>query len=437
MIIADKPRRRALETISLIDVTDLDVGSAAGLALLAALADRHGAPLAQAAKLPSRLFLLQAPWAPGLHVVGGQADSGRGPVGDVPQPPFSLAGSGEALEDALAACIGEAVERLSQIERPGDILIECAIDDIEPPVSPAVAAGIAALLAKSQRPRGAPIAWVRGRSLSDGSAVSVPADWCLRRVGAPHLGLPGAAMSTGCAAGPSFEAAASRALLELIERDAASLWWIGGQRPRPLAVDGQAMNEGVRLLGSLRQNSRRRASWLLDITSDFEVPCVAAVSVDADGRGFACGLAARLSLEAAVRAAILEMCQMELAFPISLSKKMANGEAALNDTDRRHLARATAIDAGSCELLHPLGAPRRLPPPATSDDLVHLRNIFEHQGIAAILVDLRRPEFQIAVVQALASGLQLMPSDMSSERLQRVIAATGGGERFTKGIPLH
>ena len=421
----------------MIDVTDIDVGSAAGLALLAVLADRHGAPMARAAKLPSRLFLLHAPWAPGLRLIGGQADPGQVLRDGTPHPPFSLAGSAETVEDALAACIGEAVERLSQIERPGDVFIECSLADADPPVIAVVASQIDELIAKSQTQSRMPIAWVRGRSLSDGTALSVPADWCLRRNGAGRLAIPGAAMSTGCAAGPSFDAAASRALLELVERDAVSLWWIGGQRPRPLAVDDNAMAEGVRLLSTLRQDSRRRASWLLDITSDLAIPCVAAVSVDEDGRGLACGLAARLTLKEAVRASILEMCQMELAFPISLSKKMANGEAALNDTDRRHLVRATAIDAGSCDLLHPLGPPRRSPPPAAGDDLTILRGAFAHHGIDAILIDLRRPELDIPVVQAIAPGLQLMPSEMTSKRLQRVIAATGGGQCWTKGIALH
>jgi len=53
------------------------LASIAGVALLATLADRHGAPMALAAKLPSRLFFLRAPWAPGLRLVGGQAHPGR------------------------------------------------------------------------------------------------------------------------------------------------------------------------------------------------------------------------------------------------------------------------------------------------------------------------------------------------------------------------
>ena len=46
------------------------------------------------------------------------------------------------------------------------------------------------------------------------------------------------------------------------------------------------------LLTQLRQNASARRSWLLDITTDIGVPCVAAVSCAADGFGLALGLAA-------------------------------------------------------------------------------------------------------------------------------------------------
>ena len=422
------------------DLVDIDFNSSAGLALLATLSDRHGQRLARAATLPGRLFLLRSPWAPGLRLVGGQIDPGHLLTPGTFQPAFSVAGSAEGLEDALAACIAEGVERLSQIERPGDVFVECSLAELDPPVIPVVGRLIKELVVRSQLPPDTQVGWMRGRSLSAGHDLMLPADWCLRRHRAGHLAIPGAAMSTGCAAGPSFAAAATRALLELIERDAASLWWIGGQRPRPLAVDDQAMAEGVRLLAALRQDCRGRSSWLLDITTDFAIPCVAAVSVNADGRGLACGLAARLSRKEAVRAAVLEMCQMELAFPIAASKMRQRGEAALNETDRRHLARATEIDANACELLHPLGPPRGIGPPLTGrsgDELGVLRDAFTCRGMEAVLVDLGRAEFDIPVVQAVAPGLQLMPCEMPTERLSRLIATTGGGQRSTRGIPLH
>ena len=226
-------------------------------------------------------------------------------------------------------------------------------------------------------------------------------------------------------------------LLELVERDAASLWWIGGQRARPVAADSPAMAEAVRLLANLRQGNRERTTWLLDITSDLGIPALAAVSVDGTGRTLACGLAARLSARDAARAAIFEMCQSELAHPLVEMKRQHRGDAALNAIDRRHLARATAIDAGSCELLHPLGLPRNDPEPESpAQPLARLQAAFVRCGIEAALVDLTRPEIGIPAAWALAPGLQLMPCELHAERLERTIAATGGGERFTNGIAL-
>ena len=69
---------------------------------------------------------------------------------------------------------------------------------------------------------------------------------------------------------------------------------------------------------------------------------------------------------------------MELAFPIAASKMRQRGEAALNATDRRHLARATEIDADACDLLHPLGPPRGIGPPGTGssgDELAVLEEL--------------------------------------------------------------
>ena len=350
---------------------------------------------------------------------------------------FNLAGAGESLEDALVSCIGECVERLSQVERAGDITRNLSCAEAAPDTMSAARHLIQEVLHCSTQDSRTTPAWIHGRTLGTGRACLIPADWCLRRQIAGPLVIPGGALSTGCAAGESVEAAATRSLLELIERDAASLWWIGGYRPRPVAADSRTMAEATRVLGNLRRNSRERTSWLLDITSDLDVPCVAAVSVDQKGRGLACGLAARLSLSEAARAAIFEMCQMELAFQIAQIKRHQRGDAALNEIDRRHLARATEIDAESCELLHPLGSPRREREAADAGEpLSALQAVVVRCGLEAALVDLTRPEFGIPVVWAMAPELQLMPCNLQTERLRRAIATTGGGERVTRGVAL-
>jgi len=416
----------------------VDFDSAPGAALLAGLAERHGEALARAARLPDRLFLLRSPWAPGLRFVGAEVHAARAlKLPEHRSGAFSLAGSGDRLEDALASCLGEGVERLSQVERPGDAVLHCSCAAAAAQALPGAQRLIETLLQESPEAHNIAVAWVRGQAA--GREVLVPADWCLRRQTQGPLAIPGATLSTGCAAGATFEAAAARALLEVVERDAVALWWIGGRRGKPLAGESPAMAEAVRLLGILRQDSGERASWLLDLTTDLGVPCVAALSVDAAGKGLACGFAARLTLEGAARAAVLEMCQMELALLVALTKRDERGDAALNQVDRRHLDRARRIAADRCALLHPLGVPGAavlLACDGPREELDALLAQLARCNIETALVNLTRPELGIPVVYAVAPQLQLFPCSLHTARLQNAIDTTGGGGRSTGGATL-
>jgi ribosomal protein S12 methylthiotransferase accessory factor len=238
------------------------------------------------------------------------------------------------------------------------------------------------------------------------------------------------------AAGPTFDWAASRALLELIERDAASLWWNGGRRGKAVPLDHPAMAEIQRLIGTLRQHAHDRVSWLLDLTTDIGIPVIAALSCDTDGKQLAYGLAARLSLEDAARAAILELCQTELAILLAHIKRMEAGESSLSSTDRAHLERGAVIRADRCELLHPLGHCPTQSERTIGPELPAIASALSRCGIDAALVDMTRPEFGIPVVRAVAPALQPMPSDTVTDRLQHVLKDCGGGERHTGGATL-
>jgi ribosomal protein S12 methylthiotransferase accessory factor len=280
------------------------------------------------------------------------------------------------------------------------------------------------------------LSWISATTL-DGAQTIVPADWCLRRACPGPLSIPGAALSTGCAAGATFESAAARALLELVERDAASLWWIGGKRARSLSLDSGAMREAARLLSVLRQDHTGRRTWLLDITTDLEIPAAAALSVGPDGRGLCCGFAARASAMRAARAAILEMCQIELALEFVALKQAQRGDAGLNDVDRRHLRRASEVHAQDCQLLHPMGVTLSDGIEVEeADELNAVRLALQRKGIEAALVDLTRSDYALPVVAAIAPDLQLLPGDLETARLKRVVAATGGTQQWTGGAPL-
>jgi ribosomal protein S12 methylthiotransferase accessory factor len=192
-------------------------------------------------------------------------------------------------------------------------------------------------------------------------------------------------------------------------------------------------------LRQLRQGCRRRLTWLIDITSDLGIPVAAAVSVAEDGRAFACGLAARTAISEAARAAVLELCQIELGLILSLMRAAERGGEALSEDDRHLLARSTGIDAAGCELIHGMGTPlphAAVPVADGETTLATIADAFARQQVEAVLIDLTRPRFGVPVSRAFAPALQLMPSGLHTVRLETAHRQYGGGERWTQGIPL-
>lgn len=246
-------------------------------------------------------------------------------------------------------------------------------------------------------------------------------------------------LSMGCAAGPSKADAVLHGLCELVERDAAGLWWRGGMRGRPLAFDDPASGKAVVLLAKLREGNTTRRTWLLDITTDLGIPAVAAVSCRADGKGFAFGLGARPTMADAARGAIMELCQNELAHAVVAAKQGEGGPEKLNARDRDHIARATRIGADTCALLQPLGMPVRREACPAEDAVSQIGWVTARlagAGIETFVIDLTRPRFAVPVVRVVAPGLQIEPSQLENPRLQRAITATGGGHLHTGGVKL-
>ncbi len=426
---------------------ELDLLSEQGRALLQSVADRYGQRIVDAAKLADRIFLLRSPLAPGLRFVGAETKSRVRTEDAHTLRPISLSGSGGALEEAFVSCVGEGVDRLAQAECPGDVTIVASLPEVAKRVWPAAVSAIEQAIAARNLPGDVSLAWVKARPLNSSMLsenapdVLVPADWCLRR-DAGQFRLPArSALSVGVAAGPTFEWAASRAVLELIERDAACLWWSGGKRGRLVGLDHPGMAEIAQLVAHLRQNANDRALWLLDITTDIGIPVIAALSCGTDGRELAYGLASRVSMVDAMRAAILELCQTELAMLLAAIKQTEGGSDHLPPVDRAHLVRNLAIDANQCELLHPVGlrpasqiSGRQIAEPVS--ELGTLEAALKRVGVEVAIVELTRPEFDIPVARAVAPDLQPMPSELVTDRLHRAIMEFGGGTRYTGGIPL-
>jgi ribosomal protein S12 methylthiotransferase accessory factor len=386
-----------------------------------------------------RLFLLPVPDAPGLIFFGGEVDPAT--LGKQQQglPIGYLAGSGLGPKRAFEACVGEGIEYLSQFIQAGDPIESGPLTGYGKAHDVHVSGFISEVLSLDKIDADRSIAWIPANRLPDGAKTWFPVDLCYRRPAAEQDFKPPLKLSSGCAAGTTVEAATLRGLLELIERDAVALWWRGGRRGRSIASDSEATRAATELLAQLRQGNTDRKTWLLDITTDVGIPAVAAVSASPDGYGFAFGLGARLELADAVRAAIFELCQVELGQHVVAAKRQESGDAALSESDRRQLRRGTLFDTKTCMLLQPQTEPDLISTESPDDSASSLQQVLERleaRGIAAYAVDLTRPQLGVPVVRVLAPGLQLEPCQIVGARLARMIGETGGGAMHHGGMPL-
>jgi ribosomal protein S12 methylthiotransferase accessory factor len=387
----------------------------------------------------SRVFQLSAPEAPGLVFFGGEVDPSTIAPDHAQAPLTGVGGMGLSMRTAFESCIGEGIEYLSQFETGDEALIASSAGEMLQAAKGEGRRFLESILPETAGATDTRFHCLVATGLLNDSTMLLPAEICLRRGPGRSKMKPPFLLSMGCAAGPSKAAAVLHGLCELVERDAAGLWWRGGMRGRPLALDDPASGEAAVLLAKLREGNASRCTWLLDITTDLGIPAIAAVSCRADGKGFAYGLGARPTVAGAARGAIMELCQNELAHAVVAAKEREGGPDRLNARDRDHIARAKQIDADTCALLHPLGMPARregCQSPDAVSQIGWLATRLADAGIETFVLDLTRPRFAVPVVRVVAPGLQIEPSQLENPRLQRAIAATGGGHLHTGGVEL-
>ena len=253
--------------------------------------------LLKAASRFARVFELAAPDAPGLVSFGAEFDPALADPMHAGSPRVGISGVGLSPQEAFQGCIGEGIEYLSQLQTGNDVLERACAGDRAATLGPQGRDFLAAFSAHRLSPN-AELSWHRATRLIDGREIWLPADLCLRRPSVQQEIKPPFPLSTGSAAGKSWEAAALHGLLELIERDAAGLWWQGGQRGGSIPPRHEAYTIAAEMLPRLRQTAAPLRAWLLGIPTDFGVPCVASLSCTTDGFGLAFGLAARPTLAA-------------------------------------------------------------------------------------------------------------------------------------------
>lgn len=255
------------------------------------------------------------------------------------------------------------------------------------------------------------LAMVAARDLLTGDEVPVPAQEVFLDCAAV-LGeeLVQDANSTGCAAGPTREAALATAVWEAVERDALALWWHGNRPGGRLALELIDVHQ-PRLFWWLHQ--RARVTTLLDLTTDIGLPVVAAVSAGADGGQVALGVAARPVLADAALAAVTEMVQTEVS--MAMAREAGDPEVLAWDAYGSTRVQAQFRPEGESATEDP-GFARLEPLLARLDGLGH----------RALAVEMTLPGDPLPSVRVILPGLCAMRGQIDTPRFRRLCPTAHG-----------
>jgi len=244
--------------------------------------------------------------------------------------------------------------------------------------------------------------------------------------------------SNGCAAGNTPEEAVLRGFLELVERDAVAIWWYNRLRRAEIDLD----RLGDSYVRDLRTQfaAMGRDLWVLDVTSDIDIPVVVAVlHWKEDGRErieFAAG--ADFDLRVATLQAVTGLNQL---LAVDRMRRAANAPTAADKGDalpvplRKNAyvmprGKATARGARSRKFA---GLDRR-------EQILACVKLAKRLGLDFLVLDQSRPDVQVPVVRVIVPGLRHFHRRFAPGRLYDVPVNLGLRKRALREAdlnPLH
>jgi oxazoline/thiazoline synthase len=188
------------------------------------------------------------------------------------QPVSDSHGKGSTADQAEASALMKAVERHCGIFHGDEIRTTRSFVDF--PAGEAIPPDEILLSGDTPFDPSAEMEWSPAWSLRDERFKHVP-------TGLSYFFYDGSpnhrfhAGSNGCAAGNTLEEAILQGFLELVERDACAIWWYNRLQRAEIDLD----RLGDSYIGDLRAQfaAQGRSLWVLDVTSDLDIPVVVAV----------------------------------------------------------------------------------------------------------------------------------------------------------------
>jgi oxazoline/thiazoline synthase len=352
-------------------------------------------------------------------------------------------GKGYRRTHAVIGCIGEAIERYSIMQDSVAPVIasarELGDDAIDPRTLLNFSAQQYSHRAKLNSLHGGfnwipvefdptkQIGWIRAVSMSLRKGRLVPSAYCnfgnKQDVGRQFM----RADTNGCASGSSIRDAQSRALLELIERDAAAIWWYN-RLSRPL-VDLETFANPMFKDFSSWANRTGRTLRVLDITTDLAIPAYVAISARyPSGECVAFGFGCHPDPGRGIEHALAEMYQMCALFEAAFEHESAMG---LEDAKGQALARwLREATLDTQYFMEPVGYRNandydRVPLSDPQDVLDKVLGSLQARGLDSYCIELTRRDIGLPVVRVLVPGLRHFWMRLAPGRLYDVPSSLG------------
>lgn len=360
------------------------------------------------------------------------------------------AGKGKTEAQARASALGEGMERYSGVFRGDEPTRRASMSDLgEAAIDPRTAMLFSEQqYSSSQTPRDResvtssfyavpkrfdpdrPRDWSPAWSLTEQRTVWLPTAYLY--FNAPIEDGSSFADSNGNAGGTSAEDAVLQGFLELVERDAVSVWWYNRLR-RP-ALDLDSFDDPYVTRMRIGYGALNREIWALDLTSDLGIPVVGAFSrrTDKHAEDIIIAFGAHLDPHVAMTRALSELNQF-----LGPATARADGSYLGNDPEQVQWWR-TATVANQPHL-----QPHAALVPTTSDLLPHLatddlledvtlcHHIVEARGMHMIVADQTRPDIGLPVAKVIVPGMRHFWNRRAPGRLYDVPVQLGWSDTPT------
>ncbi len=252
----------------------------------------------------------------------------------------------------------------------------------------------------------APIDWSPVWSLTERRYKYLPSAFCY--YGYPRSGRSFCmADSNGNAAGNTLEEAILQGFFELVERDAVAIWWYNRLR-RP-AVDLASFKDPYLSRVLAEYKAMNREVWVLDITTDLNIPTFAALSrrVDQKDEEIYLGFGTHLQPEIALLRAVTEMNQF-ISFEASWNLRQGEEKESHNRVANYWFKNATVANQPYLNGTAMLSA-NNFPQYHTQDlldDILFCQKSVEDRGMEMLILDQTRPDIDLKVVKVVVPGLR-------------------------------